>query len=124
MSLHLFSADLAIPQDQPSSSRVACEHRLLAAYEDGSVVLRRFPNDSPKQTSVEGIGWEVIFSAKLHKEASKALISSSPCLTLEVLVMAMRVSADNTFALTVSADHIVGQYDLSVCSVPLSVYLR
>jgi hypothetical protein len=80
MSLHLFYADLAIPQDQPSSSRLACELRLLAAYEDGSVVLRRFPHDSPKQTSVEGIGWEVIFSAKLHKEASETLISSSLCL--------------------------------------------
>lgn len=28
--------------------------------------------------------------------------------------MAMRVSRDNLFALTVSADHIVGRYELSV----------
>lgn len=35
------------------------------------------------------------------------------CLTLH-LVMAMRVSRAHDFALTVSADHIIGRYDLTV----------
>lgn len=33
------------------------------------------------------------------------------------LVMAMRVSPTNAFALTVSADHIIGRYDLMVCRI-------
>jgi hypothetical protein len=32
--------------------------------------------------------------------------------------MAMRVSRENDFALTVSADHLVGRYDLSVGGYP------
>lgn len=31
--------------------------------------------------------------------------------------MAMRVSKSNSFALTVSADHLVGRYDLEACIV-------
>lgn len=35
--------------------------------------------------------------------------------------MAMRVSRDNRFALTVSADHLVGRYDISVRALPPSM---
>ncbi|KAJ7274518.1 WD40-repeat-containing domain protein [Mycena haematopus] len=91
MSLHLFRA--TPPPEGPSAQ--AGELRLLCAYEDGSVALRRF--DSCAQTSVEGHGWEIVWKSKLHVEA----------------IMAMRVSRDNQLALTVSADHLVGRYDLT-----------
>ncbi|KAG2347927.1 WD40 repeat-like protein [Suillus weaverae] len=91
MSMHLFySASSA-----PSSSTSAKELRLLCAYEDGSVVLRKQTAPENEQT-VEGRGWEVVWKSKLHVES----------------VMAMVVSSDCTFALTVSADHLVGRYDL------------
>lgn len=92
MSIHLFySASSA-----PSSSTSARELRLLCAYEDGSVVLRQRNAPENKQT-VEGRGWEVVWKSKLHVES----------------VMAMAVSSSCAFALTVSADHLVGRYDLS-----------
>lgn len=67
MSLHLFNFT-AQPDDEPSSSKVTSELRLLCAYEDGSVALRRYAR-TDKQFSVEGIGWEVVWSVKLHAEA-------------------------------------------------------
>ncbi|KAF9039678.1 WD40 repeat-like protein [Hymenopellis radicata] len=66
--------------------------RLLLAHENGSVVLR----SSARPKSVEGISWDVIWSVKSHVEA----------------VMAMTVNKDNTTAFTVSADHLIGRYDL------------
>ncbi|KAJ7475767.1 WD40-repeat-containing domain protein [Mycena latifolia] len=90
MALHLFRA--APPPEGPSSH--AGELRLLCAYEDGSVALRRFVGD---ERSVEGRDWEVVWQCKLHGEA----------------IMAMRVSRDDRLALTVSADHLVGRYDLT-----------
>ncbi|KAJ6513389.1 WD40-repeat-containing domain protein [Mycena sanguinolenta] len=91
MSLHLFRA--MPPPEGPSA--LAGELRLICAYEDGSVVLRRI--DTSIQTSIEGRGWETVWKCKLHIEA----------------IMAMRVSRDNRLALTVSADHLVGRYDLT-----------
>jgi len=91
MSMHLFYA----PSSAPSSSASARELRLLCAYEDGGIVLRK--RTAPENTqTIEGRGWEVLWKSKLHVES----------------VMAMAVSLDCTFALTVSADHLVGQYDL------------
>ncbi|KAF8917549.1 WD40-repeat-containing domain protein [Mucidula mucida] len=78
MSMHLFSAETSL--------------RLLLAYENGSVTLR----GSARPTSVEGIGWDVIWSAKVHVEA----------------VMAMAVNKDTMTAFSVSADHLIGRYDL------------
>ncbi|KAJ7593068.1 WD-40 repeat-containing protein, partial [Mycena floridula] len=92
MALHLYSAE----REQASTSSQA-ELRLLCAYENGSVALRRFAR-TDKLTSVEGIGWEVIWSVRLHVEA----------------IMAMTVSSDNSLALTVSADHLIGRYDLTI----------
>ncbi|KAJ7637684.1 WD-40 repeat-containing protein [Mycena polygramma] len=94
MSLHLFRAPP--PLEGPSAR--AGELRLVCAYEDGSVALRRFVGSA--ETSIEGRGWEVIWKCKLHVEA----------------IMAMRVSRDNRLALTVSADHLVGRYDLTADS--------
>jgi len=95
MSLHLFSVPAARPQAS-SSKHFTDELRILCAYENGSVNLRRFTL-TDKQISVEGIGWESLWTVKLHVET----------------VMAMKVSKDNTLALTVSADHLIGRYDLS-----------
>ncbi|KAG1746576.1 WD40-repeat-containing domain protein [Suillus paluster] len=91
MSMHLFYA----ASSAPSSSTSARELRLLCAYENGGVVLRKRTAPENKQT-VEGRGWEVLWKSKLHVES----------------VMAMAVSLDCTFALTISADHLVGRYDL------------
>ncbi|KAJ7659938.1 WD40-repeat-containing domain protein [Mycena rosella] len=91
MGLHLFRAG----SSASSSSVHESELRLLCAYEDGSVVLRRFAGEAGA-SSMEGRGWDVVWRSKLHVEA----------------IMAMRVSRDNRLALTVSADHVVGRYDL------------
>ncbi|KAJ3971907.1 WD40-repeat-containing domain protein [Lentinula raphanica] len=99
MSLHLFQ--------NTSSSTSAPELRILIAYENGSVVLRRYANVD-KTTSVEGKGWEVIWEATMHREA----------------IMAMQVSSNNEFALTVSADHIVGRYDLTASTADNSTIFR
>ncbi|KAG2083532.1 WD40-repeat-containing domain protein [Suillus cothurnatus] len=93
MSMHLFYST----SSAPSSSTSTRELRLLCAYEDGSVVLRKRTAPENKQT-IEGRGWEVVWKSKLHVES----------------VMAMTVSSDCTFALTVSADHLVGRYNLSI----------
>ncbi|KAF9474246.1 WD-40 repeat-containing protein [Pholiota conissans] len=70
--------------------------RLLTAYENGSVVLRAY-NRMDKPVSIEGEGWVILWTSKLHVES----------------IMAMQVSRTNDFALTVSADHIIGRYDLT-----------
>ncbi|KAH7928224.1 WD40 repeat-like protein [Leucogyrophana mollusca] len=90
MSTHLFHSALA-PQSTSSQRYL----QILCAYEDGSVVLRRYMTPEKKVT-IEGIGWDVVWRCKLHVES----------------VMAMAVSRDSTFALTVSADHLIGRYDL------------
>ncbi|KIM39791.1 hypothetical protein M413DRAFT_28978 [Hebeloma cylindrosporum] len=84
----IFSAD---PGGRNTSGKLS----LLAAYENGSVVLREY-NRKGKEVSIEGEGWDVIWTSKLHVES----------------IMAMRVSRTHDFALTVSADHIIGRYDL------------
>lgn len=93
MSMHLFypSADLSLP-----STSNASQIHLICAYEDGGVTLRRY-TQTDRLKSVQGAGWEVIWSVKLHTDT----------------IMAMRVSKSSSFALTVSADHIVGCYDLT-----------
>jgi len=92
MSMHLYYA----PWTSPSSSTAQRELRLLCAYEDGGVVLRRRTSHEGTQT-IESKGWEVVWKSRLHVES----------------VMAMAVSKDHSFALTVSADHLVGRYDLN-----------
>ncbi|PBL01435.1 hypothetical protein ARMGADRAFT_1119972 [Armillaria gallica] len=72
--------------------------RILIAYESGNVALREFVKPD-RTASVEGLGWKVLWKVKLHAEA----------------IMAMAVTNDDSMALTVSADHLIGRYDLSVC---------
>ncbi|KAF5382082.1 hypothetical protein D9615_004317 [Tricholomella constricta] len=108
MSLHLYGVarDASVPSSsQAVSPPQAQELRLLCAYESGSVTLRRYAR-TDKATSVEGKGWEVIWDAKLHVESNECRA-----------VMAMRVSRANDVALTVSADHLVGRYDLTAANV-------
>ncbi|KAF9236702.1 WD40-repeat-containing domain protein [Melanogaster broomeanus] len=102
MSAHLYYASPSLP----STSAAQRELRLLCAYEDGGVVLRRRITAESTQT-VGGRGWEVVWKSKLHVEASLNEI-------VRVAVMAMAVSKDCGFALTVSADHLVARYDLTV----------
>jgi hypothetical protein len=66
MSLHLFRAPL--PSEGPSAR--AGELRLICAYEDGSVALRRFVGGAKPATSIESRGWEVVWQCRLHGEAS------------------------------------------------------
>ncbi|KAK7683445.1 hypothetical protein QCA50_013277 [Cerrena zonata] len=88
MSMHLFSSPHL---DHPNRTCL----KLLCAYENGGIELREFTR-TDKGTSVEGIGWEVIWRSNLHVES----------------IMAMAVSRDHSLALTVSADHIIGRHDI------------
>ncbi|KAH9843518.1 WD-40 repeat-containing protein, partial [Rhodofomes roseus] len=69
--------------------------RLLCGYENGAVTCWGYTR-TDKETSIEGIGWDALWNVRLHVES----------------VMAMAVSRDNSFALTVSADHLIGRYDI------------
>ncbi|TEB34631.1 WD40 repeat-like protein [Coprinellus micaceus] len=95
MSLHLYTSTSDESGPSRSSAMPATALRLLCAYEDGSVILRRYVR-SDRPTSVEGQGWEVLWTSKSHVET----------------IMAMSVSRSNTFSLTVSADNLIVRYDL------------
>ncbi|CCM03104.1 uncharacterized protein FIBRA_05224 [Fibroporia radiculosa] len=88
MGMHLFQ----VPYPHSSERQ---QLRLLCAYENGSVTSWGYMR-TDKETSVEGVGWEAIWSVKLHVESG-------------ALFMAMAVSRDASFALTVSADHLIGR---------------
>lgn len=88
MAMHLFHL--------PSTAEASGTLGLLCAYEDGGVILYRRIAPEGTQT-IEGRGWELMWRSKLHKES----------------VMAMAVAKDDSFALTVSADNLVGKYDLT-----------
>lgn len=72
MGIHLYEQ----ASSKPQASSEAKDLRLLAAYENGGVVLRRY-NRSERETSVEGLGWDVIWKAKLHAESSMFFITCS-----------------------------------------------
>ena len=55
MALHLF--------------RKSDDLHLLSAYESGEVALRRCVAATDK--TIEGIGWDALWTSKLHVEASK-----------------------------------------------------
>jgi len=124
MSLHLFVHHYTLPPASPVASgsgeaepQSNTQLRLLCGYENGSVTMWGFNgvgtggkdwSETLKgknveqgrwfgRTSVEGVGWEGLWTAKLHVES----------------VMAMVVSRDDCLALTVSADHLIGRYDLT-----------
>ncbi|OSD06412.1 WD-40 repeat-containing protein [Trametes coccinea BRFM310] len=89
MSMHLSS----VPHPHAADR---ARLRLLCGYENGSVTMWGYVRDD-KEISIEGIGWEALWTVRLHVES----------------VMAMAVSPDGSFALSVSADHLIGRYNLS-----------
>jgi hypothetical protein len=118
MSMHLLPA--------PSSAIKLVDRALslMTSYENGSVKLWRYRNIE-KERSIEGVGWDCIWSLKLHVESGKR---SSPSTFIPIcrlmlsrktvaIVMATSVSLDRSIALSVSADHLVGRYELNVCKL-------
>jgi hypothetical protein len=98
---------------------------LITSYENGSVKRWRYRNIE-KERSIEGLGWECLWSFKLHVESGKrsaalyycaylVFLSNSRICAILMTVMATAVSLDRSIALSVSADHLVGRYDLKVC---------
>lgn len=76
MAMHLLSTFST--SSQPSGTGSQNQGlRLLCAYENGSVTLWSFTR-TDKQTSVEGIGWEALWSVKRHVESGWLLVPSSP----------------------------------------------
>lgn len=65
MSMHLFSSP---HPNHPDRTRL----KLLCAYENGGMELREFTR-TDKETSVEGIGWEVTWRSNPHVESSMYL---------------------------------------------------
>jgi len=62
MSMHL------LPAPSGASKMAHRALSLLASYENGSVKLWRYRNIE-KERSIEGVGWECIWSLKLHVES-------------------------------------------------------
>jgi hypothetical protein len=62
MSVHL------LPAPSGASKMAHRALSLLASYENGSVKLWRYHNIE-KERSIEGVGWECIWSLKLHVES-------------------------------------------------------
>lgn len=65
MSMHLLPAP-------PSGAMNVADRALslLVSYENGSVKLWRYRNVE-KERSIEGVGWECVWSLKLHVESGK-----------------------------------------------------
>ena len=63
MSMHLFEAQHENTSGQP-------QLRLLCSYENGAVMLWGYTN-KVKMKSIEGVGWELLWNAKLHVESGK-----------------------------------------------------
>ena len=66
MSMHLLPASGAT--DGTSDSHRALS--LISSYENGSVKLWKYRNVA-KERSIEGIGWECVWSSKLHVESGE-----------------------------------------------------
>ncbi|KAH9972079.1 WD-40 repeat-containing protein [Lactifluus volemus] len=91
MSMHL------LPARGSNATTVADRAlSLIASYENGSVKLWRY-REVDRERSIEGVGWQCVWSLKLHVES----------------VMATAIALDRSIALSVSADHLVGRYDMN-----------
>jgi len=64
MSMHL------LPAPAPGGTTRMAERALslITSYENGSVKLWRYRNIE-KERSIEGVGWECLWSSKLHIES-------------------------------------------------------
>ena len=78
MSLHLYHQSQSRASTSAAQDKSLC---LLCAYENGSVVLRKYDQKN-KETSVEGVGWDIVWKSKLHVESSRKNMLSSPCISL------------------------------------------
>ncbi|EIW84057.1 WD-40 repeat-containing protein [Coniophora puteana RWD-64-598 SS2] len=102
MSMHLFRPRSQAPPEEAEISTSSAPLHLLCGYEDGGLVLRRRTAQAEAEAeedgrqTVQGRGWEVVWRNKVHVES----------------VMSMAVSRDGTFALSVSADHLIGRYTI------------
>jgi ASTRA-associated protein 1 len=70
MSMHLYEA-----QHQNMSGRA--QLRLLCGYENGSVALWGYQGRDMMVKSVEGVGWEMLWSAKVHVESGELICIKS-----------------------------------------------
>lgn len=106
MALHLYLS--------PIQSTETCHDDLclICAYENGSVTVRRYLSAGCSPSGA--MGWVILWTAKLHAQTSMCqdlyIFSDSNMYR----VMAMRISRKNDFAISVSADHLVCRYNLSV----------
>lgn len=64
MSMHLFEAQHPNVSDQQ-------QLRLLCGYENGSVTLFGY-TDREHTTSIEGRGWDILWTVKLHVESGSS----------------------------------------------------
>ena len=73
MSMHLLPGRPPIGA-VPSSSESRSKHpQLLTSYENGSVSMWQY--SVGKERSIEGIGWERLWSTKMHVESSLCAIN-------------------------------------------------
>ncbi|KAI0045871.1 WD40 repeat-like protein [Auriscalpium vulgare] len=91
MSMHLLPESSASELSEKTTKGL----RLLTSYENGSVAMWQYTAERAR--SIEGLGWERIWTCKIHVET----------------VMATVIALDRSLALSVSADHLVGRYDLN-----------
>lgn len=67
MSMHLSTVTVPHPHaDAPGRTRL----RLLCGYENGSVTMREHTRDD-KEVSIEGMGWDVLWTVRLHVESGR-----------------------------------------------------
>ena len=45
--------------------------RLLCGYENGSVTMREHTRED-RETTIEGVGWDVLWTVKLHVESGRS----------------------------------------------------
>lgn len=63
MCMHL----LSVPHPHATGST---RLRLLCGYENGSVTMRGYVRED-REVSVEGVGWESLWSVRLHVESGE-----------------------------------------------------
>ena len=51
--------------------------RLLCGYENGSVTMREYTRDD-REVSIEGVGWDVLWTVRLHVESGAHLTMLVP----------------------------------------------
>lgn len=73
MSMRLLPAPV---EDDDGTSNSHRGLSLISSYENGSVKLWKYRNIA-KERSIEGIGWECVWSSKLHVESGEYIHDAS-----------------------------------------------